>query len=45
MIYHKMLWKFNNVAIVFIKACDYKIIFWQISKNDAVNIMKNSDLK
>ena len=35
---------FNNVAIASVKGCDYRIHFWYMSKNDAINIMKNSDL-
>ena len=36
---------FNDVAIVSIKRNDYRIHFWYMSKDDAINIMKNSDLK
>ena len=35
---------FNGVAIVSIKGKDYRIRFWYISKDDAINIMKNSNL-
>ena len=35
---------FNNVAIVSVKRSDYRIHFWHMSKDDAVNIMKNSNL-
>ena len=35
---------FNNVAIVHIKGTDYRIYFWYMRKNDAINIMKNSHL-
>ena len=35
---------FNNVAIVSVKGSDCRIHFWYMSKNDAINIMKNSDL-
>ena len=35
---------FNDVAIVFIKGNDYRIYFWYMSKDDAINIMKNSSL-
>ena len=34
---------FNDVAIVSIKGSDYRIHFWYMSENDAINIMKNSD--
>ena len=30
---------FNNVAIVSVKKSDYRIHFWYMSKNDAINIM------
>ena len=33
-----------NVAVVSIKGNDYRIHFWYMSKNDAINIMKNSNL-
>ena len=36
---------FNNVAIVSVKGSDYRIHFWYISKDDAINILKNSDIK
>ena len=35
---------FNNVAIVSVKGSDYRIHFWYMTKNDAINIMKNSNL-
>ena len=35
---------FNDVAIVPIKRNDYRIHFWYMSKDDAINIMKNSNL-
>ena len=35
---------FNNVVIFSVKERDYKIIFWYMSKVDAINEMKNSDL-
>ena len=34
----------NGVAIVFVKGSDYKIHFWYMSTNDAIKIMKHSDL-
>ena len=36
---------FNDVAIVSIKGNDYSIHFWYMSKDDAINIMKSSNLK
>ena len=35
---------FNDVAIVSIKENDYRIHFWYMSKDDAVKLMKNSNL-
>ena len=35
---------FNYVAIVSIKGSHYRIHFWYMTKNDAINIMKNSNL-
>ena len=35
---------FNDVAIVSVKGSDYRIHFWCMSKNDAINIIKNSNL-
>ena len=35
---------FNNVAIVYIKESAYRIHFWYMSKDDAINIMNNSNL-
>ena len=35
---------FNDAAIVSNKGNDYKINFWHMSKNDAINIMNNFQL-
>ena len=35
---------FNDVAIVSIKGSYYGIRFWYMSKDDAINIMKNSNI-
>ena len=35
---------FNNVAIVHVKENSYRISFWYMSKDDAINIMKGSTL-
>ena len=35
---------FNDVAIVYVKGSAYRIHFWYMSKDDAVNIMNNSSL-
>ena len=35
---------FNDIAIVFIKGSDYRTHFWYMSKDDAVNIIHNSNL-
>ena len=35
---------FNGDAIAFIKGNDYRIHFWYMSKNNAINIMNNFSL-
>ena len=35
---------FNNIAIVYIKGSAYRIHFWYMSKDNAVNIMNGSNL-
>ena len=35
---------FNNVAAVYVKGSAYRINFWYMSKNDAINIMNASYL-
>ena len=35
---------FNDVAIVSVKGNDYRIHFWYTSKDDATNLMTNSNL-
>ena len=35
---------FNDAAIASIKGNDYRIHFWYMSKDDAINIMRNSNL-
>ena len=35
---------FNDVPIASVKGSDYRIHFWYMSKYDAINIMKNSNL-
>ena len=36
---------FNDVAIVSIKGNGYRIYFWYMSKNDAIVLMTNFNLK
>ena len=36
---------FNDVAIVSIKGNDYRFHFWYMSKNDAIILMTNCNLK
>ena len=40
----KKAMNFNCVAIVSVKRSDYRIHFWYMSKDDAINIMHDSDL-
>ena len=35
---------FNDFAIVYVKGNAYRIHFWYMSKNDAINIMNGSNL-
>ena len=35
---------FNGVAIAYVKGSAYRIHFWCMSKDDAINIMNNSNL-
>ena len=47
--YHDLMQKkkkknFNDVAIVSIKGSDYRIHFWYMNKNDAINLLNNSVL-
>ena len=35
---------FNNIAIVYVKESAYRINFWYMSKDDAINIINGSDL-
>ena len=36
---------FNNNAIVYVNGSVYRIHFWYMSKDDAVNIMNGSNLR
>ena len=44
MVYCKKAVSFNNITIVYVKGNAYRIHFWYISKDDAINIMNNSEL-
>ena len=35
---------FNDAAIVYVKGSAYRIHFWYMSKDDAINIMYNSNV-
>ena len=35
---------FNDVAYIYVKGGAYRIHFWYMSKDDAISIMKNSNL-
>ena len=35
---------FNNIAIIYIKGNAYRIHFWSMSKDDAINIMNGYNL-
>ena len=36
---------FNDITIASVKGNDYRIHFWYKSNDEAINVMKNSDLK
>ena len=45
--YHDLMQKamsFNNIATVYIKGSAYRIHFWYMSKDDAINIISGSIL-
>ena len=35
---------FNNIAIVYVKGSGYRIHFWYMSKDDAINLINNSSI-
>ena len=35
---------FNNIAIIYVKGNPYRIHFWYISNDDAINIMNGPNL-
>ena len=35
---------FNDVAIVFVNGNDYKFLFWYMSKDEAINLLRNVGL-
>ena len=35
---------FNNIVIVYVKGSAYRIHFWYMSKDDAINIMNGFNL-
>ena len=35
---------FNNIDILYVKGSAYRIHFWYMSKDDAINIMNGSNL-
>ena len=45
--FHDLMQKainFNNIAIVYVKGNAYRIYFWYMSKDDAINIMNGSNV-
>ena len=36
--------RFDNVAIVYVEGSGYRIHFWYMSKDDAINIINGSNL-
>ena len=35
---------FNNIAIAYVRGSAYRLHFWYISKDDAINIMNGSNM-
>ena len=35
---------FNNIVVIYVKGNAYRIHFWYINKDDAINIMNGSNL-
>ena len=35
---------FNNFAIASVSGNDYRIHFWNINKDEAINLLRNADL-
>ena len=35
---------FNDVAVIYVKWSAYRILFWYMSKDDAVNMINNASL-
>ena len=35
---------FNNIAIVYVKGSAYRVHFWYMSNDNAINIINNSSL-
>ena len=45
--YHDIMQKamsFNDIVVVYVKRSAYRIYFWYVSKDDAINIMNGSNL-
>ena len=40
----KKAMSFNNITIAYVKESAYRIHFWYMSKDDAINIINNSNL-
>ena len=34
---------FNDAAIIFVEGNDYKISFWYMSKDEAINLVRNAN--
>ena len=39
-----MAYELENIAILNIKGVDYRCVFWNITRNDAINMLRNSKL-
>ena len=39
-----MAYELKNIAIVIVKGIDYRCVLWNMTKNDAINMLGNSEL-
>ena len=39
-----MAYELENIAILSVKGIDYRYVLWNITKNDAINRLNNSEL-
>ena len=40
----RMVYELENIAILNVKDVDYRCVLWNITRNDAINMLDNSEL-